>query len=53
MDCIAPCDGISLDSDVYELSIGTFEEEEQSARMPFWWNEMNQKRPVNVSIVYY
>jgi hypothetical protein len=35
MECIAPCDGISLDSDVYELSIGSFEEEEQSARMPF------------------
>jgi hypothetical protein len=35
------------------LSIGSFEEEEQSARMPFWWNETNQKRPFDVSIVYY
>lgn len=53
IECIAPCDGISLDSDVYELRIGSFEEEEQSARTSFWWNETNQKRPFDVSIVYY
>ena len=35
MECIAPCDGISLDSDVYELMFGSFEEDEQSARTPF------------------
>jgi hypothetical protein len=35
MECRAPCDGISLDYDVYELMFGSFEEEEQSARTPF------------------